>query len=89
MRVVTKRTKERRAAMAKAKARLGSAPDWEANTDATKLNENGIDAYAEWWKLTKDLPARDNQALISLRQRVPGRTEEAYQRCMNPADDIN
>ena len=89
MRVVTKRTKERRAAMAKAKARLGSAPDWEANTDVTKLNENGIDAYAEWWKLTKDLPARDNQALISLRQRVPGLTEEDYQRCMNLADDIN
>jgi len=89
MRVVTKRTKERRAAMAKAKARLGSAPDWEANTDATKLNENGIDAYAEWWKLTNDLPARDNQALISLRQRVPGLTEEDYQRCMNLADDIN
>ena len=82
MRVVTKRTRERRAAMAKATARasasLGAEPDWEANTDATKLNKNGVDAYAEWWKLTNDLPEADNAALFALRQRVPGLTQEDY-----------
>ena len=93
MRVVTKRTRERRAAMAKATARasasLGAEPDWEANTDATKLNKNGVDAYAEWWKLTNDLPEADNAALFALRQRVPGLTQEDYDRCMDIANDIN
>ena len=68
---------------------IGAEPDREANNDANKIKKNGVDAYAEWWKLTNDLTEADNAALFALRQRVPGLTQEDYERCMDIANDIN
>ena len=67
---------------ASAGARLGAAPE-DVNTGV------GIDAFAEWWKVTNDLPQKDQDMLIKLRQMVPQLTEEDYQRCIDIANDLH